>query len=593
MSKNVLKYLTDASDVGRICCVGFQSGMIATKQSVGVHVMKNAYSSVYVGLLVLVLIVAMMFLVDMTYRSDFGVSARDVQTTDQKNTFTYDEASKVGMYSGYESYFMFGGDIEDTFTREHTVDMFFSQGILPSSVMEISKDLRKSCFQAGTVIDFEYGDRDAAIYLPYGYDETYCYDIVYLIHGGCTGCPNKYNQIFKTGDFANVLDWMICEGSIKPVIFVGLSWAPDTTPKIFAETGIKDAITAIESKYNTYANKDVSDKSLVDSASHRMLAGFSNGAYCTWDIIANDNHKYFSSFAPCSAYGAGSYDYTNSVRALSKYIDSVRLYDYIGEMETGNSGIPQYKKRTTMFDLYPAFSYLENYTQCIGDGHVHNVMDCEDYVYTTLLSEFGFEGSSLVMGASITLPESEEEKVETKSANVTEELPEETTESTGHIAFIGDSRFVGMSISVETDNIFVCEGGAGYYRLTASDFDAKVQDALKKVDTVVFNFGINDLADIDKYVAYVTKMAEDNPNLKIYYMTINPVIDSLAAQYNYSVRDADVVAFNDKLRERLPENIILLDSYAYMTSAGFEAFDGIHYGTTTQKNLYEYVLSVL
>jgi hypothetical protein len=235
-----------------------------------------------------------------------------------------------------------------------------------------------------TWYDHDDNKRQACIYYPPDYDASKRYPILYIMHGGGNGHPNPYDWVFKEHDFPNVLDNMINKHIIKPCVVVGLSWAPDYSPNTFASNYVYDLLTSIESIVHTYADFDTSESNLVATADYRVMSGFSNGAYFTWHVMANDNHKYFRYFAPCSAYG-GTYDYSSDIAAIEPYADDLFIWDFIGEYETGSSGVPAWQKRTELFQNSPYFEKNGNYRQYIGLGHRHTVYDCCDYIHTVLM----------------------------------------------------------------------------------------------------------------------------------------------------------------------------------------------------------------
>ena len=84
-------------------------------------------------------------------------------------------------------------------------------------------------------------------------------------------------------------------------------------------------------------------------------------------------------------------------------------------------------------------------------------------------------------------------------------MPVEAAESTG-IVFIGDSRTVGMSKSVDIeDNIFfVAKVGQGYDWFCNTAID-EVDDIISRNDfdnwMIITNLGVNDLSNVEKYKA--------------------------------------------------------------------------------------------
>ena len=100
-------------------------------------------------------------------------------------------------------------------------------------------DLKQPCDQQGTVVELEYDTpayavndllgldetlhKKVCVYLPYGYDESKQYNILYLLHGteGDTDGPMEEFWLKQWGDQTlPVLDNMIAQGLCDPVIVV-------------------------------------------------------------------------------------------------------------------------------------------------------------------------------------------------------------------------------------------------------------------------------------------------------------------------------------------------------------------------------------
>lgn len=168
--------------------------------------------------------------------------------------------------------------------------------------------------EQGQVVRIEYESKDytrddrpatrkpAYVYLPYGYDESRQYDVVYLMHGW-TGTAE---ETFETlgGAQKNILDWMIQQGDCKPVIVVSPTWDKDNRAKdwgesceeiaVFHNEYENDLIPAVESRFSTYA--ETTDRAgIVASRDHRAFGGFSLGSVTTWYIFEHcfDLQRFF------------------------------------------------------------------------------------------------------------------------------------------------------------------------------------------------------------------------------------------------------------------------------------------------------------
>lgn len=161
--------------------------------------------------------------------------------------------------------------------------------------------------QKGTVELLEYESRDytrrnqpvthkpAYGYLPYGYDASKKYDIIYLLHGW-TGVAEEYFYGRDGNDrhMVNLFDNMIQNGKCKPFIAVSPTWDKDNRPKDWGESCreaavlsneyVNDLIPAVESHYSTYA-ETTDEAGILASRGHRALGGFSLGSITTWYVF--------------------------------------------------------------------------------------------------------------------------------------------------------------------------------------------------------------------------------------------------------------------------------------------------------------------
>lgn len=168
--------------------------------------------------------------------------------------------------------------------------------------------------ERGQVVRIEYESKDytrddrpvttkpAYVYLPYGYDETQRYDVVYLMHGWTGTAENTFEA--AGGRQKNIIDWMIQQGDCKPVIVVSPTWDKDNRAKdwgesceeiaVFHNEYENDLIPAVESRFSTYA--ETTDRAgIVASRNHRAFGGFSLGSVTTWYIFEHcfDLQRYF------------------------------------------------------------------------------------------------------------------------------------------------------------------------------------------------------------------------------------------------------------------------------------------------------------
>lgn len=180
------------------------------------------------------------------------------------------------------------------------------------SMLPMAPALQAACDEAGAIVEFSYEARSyaleaiddsdaeivvqktAQVYLPYSYDESEQYNILYLMHGG--GETYTYWLSDMGATTRNVLDNMIKDGKCEPVIVVcptyespaegydDLAGMADWT-RYFPQEFRNDLVPAIEQEYSTYAGGDTSLENLIATREHRGFAGFSMGSITTIRVM--------------------------------------------------------------------------------------------------------------------------------------------------------------------------------------------------------------------------------------------------------------------------------------------------------------------
>lgn len=157
------------------------------------------------------------------------------------------------------------------------------------------------------------------------------------------------------------------------------------------------------------------------------------------------------------------------------------------------------------------------------------------------------------------------------------------------ILYVGDSRTDMMKDCISEDGVyFIAKVGAGlsWLKSTASnEIAAKIKEDPNLA--IVFNFGVNDLHNSSNYVKWYTQFEKDNPNAKIYFMSVNPV-DKDPDGY---ATDEEVQKFNATMQSHFGGKY--LDVYSYLKSSGYKTTDGLHYDDETSKKIHERVKELL
>lgn len=178
---------------------------------------------------------------------------------------------------------------------------------------------------------------------------------------------------------------------------------------------------------------------------------------------------------------------------------------------------------------------------------------------------------------------------------------------------IGDSRTVGMCASITGDwthcqfsnggafvsgnDIYIAQGSKGYSWFNSTAVSA-VNSIISSNPNVKFNIyslmGVNFLlSDIDKYIPTYNSLANgawNNHNLIL--VSVNPVDEAKEAQNGYSTKNANIVTFNNKLKNGTAgvSNIKYCDTYNSIIN-NLGTSDGLHYTSTTYKAIYNSMMS--
>ena len=154
------------------------------------------------------------------------------------------------------------------------------------------------------------------------------------------------------------------------------------------------------------------------------------------------------------------------------------------------------------------------------------------------------------------------------------------------VLFAGDSRTVGMSMSVSNNNTsYIGKVSQGYAWL-AAEAGGKVRQYLAQNPTanVIFCFGVNDLGYVNQYISYYKDIIRDYPKASFWFMSVNP-ISRTATSY---LSNALIESFNRQLKKAFGKSYI--DTYTYLVKNGFSSFDGVHYTVETYQRIYAYTM---
>lgn len=142
--------------------------------------------------------------------------------------------------------------------------------------------------------------------------------------------------------------------------------------------------------------------------------------------------------------------------------------------------------------------------------------------------------------------------------------------------FVGDSRTVGLDACVSGISSKAKVGAkVDYLQSILSD----VTKTRKK--NVIFNFGVNDLGNINKYITVYKSLPKDFiKNNNVIIMSVNPTDGSKYGSWN-----TDIDKFNAKMKKNLPSGVKYLDTNSTLKKEGFSTRDGVHYKEVTYERI--------
>lgn len=307
--------------------------------------------------------------------------------------------------------------VRDAFNFESTI-----QDIKP-----IPETLRQPAAQQGKIEEFWYtAHRDgktlkkhARVYLPYGYkakDKKTKYNVLYLMHGGGDKTTSFLTPPQDWLPLRNVLDHLIAEGKMKPIIVVTPTFYDDddnigankmddavALTRHFHIELQNDLIPAVEKKYNTYLEGSDS-VAVTKSREHRAFGGFSMGALTTWFQLAHGINA-VKHYLPLSG-DIWVYDkegkkqepdvaakWMNDQIAATPFANDFEVYGYTGTNDV--AGNPQKNVTEALHKYAPVFRYDTGAAQgrprqdanlrfSMRQGGQHFYGDINQYLYFAL-----------------------------------------------------------------------------------------------------------------------------------------------------------------------------------------------------------------
>ena len=285
----------------------------------------------------------------------------------------------------------------------------FDQTKFPAELTEIPTEYFRPTERQGKLRDLYYDtyesfsyeskmqtiEKHAIVYLPYDYDETKKYNVVYLMHGGWSNENSTLGTPSSPSDFKNVIDNAIGNGVFAPLIVVcptynntsrqdsaDFSLALRLT-RNFHNALINDLIPAVESTFSAYT-EGTSESELKAARDHRAFGGFSMGSVTTWRTFeyALD---YFRYFIPMSC--GTSLDDEEIWRAA----DGRNQNDYFIMMMVGTSDFSYSYDTARVQNMLSSGYFTEqtentdgNFIFRVKNGYSHNGTATNEYTYNAL-----------------------------------------------------------------------------------------------------------------------------------------------------------------------------------------------------------------
>ncbi len=206
----------------------------------------------------------------------------------------------------------------------------FSYNVLPD-------DYYTGCDEQGTVETLKYKsswysspktvyDREALIYLPYGYDPANKYNVVVLVHGMGGAANSMITRVIsyngKEYRMCNLYDRMIMEKECEPFIGVAINTRIGSREAMYEQIAKElkyDLLPLVAEKYSTYAEEPTTE-GIIKARQHFGMAGFSMGSIYTVNSGLGRNLDIFGNF--------GAFGGITEAKSIAKEANSERYAEY-------------------------------------------------------------------------------------------------------------------------------------------------------------------------------------------------------------------------------------------------------------------------
>lgn len=245
--------------------------------------------------------------------------------------------------------------------------------------------------------------KSALVYLPYGYEKSEReYDVFYLMHGGGGNSEDIFGGIEAACPIKKILDNMIANGDIPPIIVVTPTFYYEGTESALRSTVdarlltqnfhhefVRDLIPAIEGSFRAKSGRE-----------HRAFGGFSMGSEATWNIFAkclNEVKNFLPMSGDCWAVmlqgglkePLKTTEYLkNCVLSSGVALDDFRIYAATGDLDIAyrpmDTMLDEMIKHTDVFRFGEDFTNGANVVYSLAEGGIHTFEYCDHYIYSAL-----------------------------------------------------------------------------------------------------------------------------------------------------------------------------------------------------------------
>lgn len=158
--------------------------------------------------------------------------------------------------------------------------------------------------------------------------------------------------------------------------------------------------------------------------------------------------------------------------------------------------------------------------------------------------------------------------------------------------YVGDSRTNGLKSALSGSAVsFIAKDGSGYSWYVSDakkELETKIEN--DKLKFVVLAFGVNDLHNIDNYINAYNSLISEHDKVNFFVMSVNPVDETVAKSYGYTVSNESIKNFNDKLQNAFGNKYI--DVYSQIKGQ-ISTQDGLHYKSESYLKVHDIVVNYI